>query len=120
MKPSSASHASEADPSLTTLRTDQASVIAQMNAPIYDGGLAASQTRQAKEVATQSRLVQKPLLLNVLHGGGQILSGLSDPNSKLMQYWITHPAPQGQDEFSPATYALFTPADPNAGTCNTQ
>jgi outer membrane protein len=28
-----------------------------MNAPIYDGGLAASQTRQAKEVATQSRLV---------------------------------------------------------------
>jgi outer membrane protein len=53
----SASHSSEADPSLTTLRTDQASVIAQMNAPIYDGGLAASQTRQAKEVATQSRLV---------------------------------------------------------------
>jgi outer membrane protein len=53
----SASHASEADPTLSTLRTDQASVIAQMNAPIYDGGTAASQTRQAKEVAAQSRLV---------------------------------------------------------------
>src|SRR4030088_48535 len=46
-----ASHSSQADPSLTTLRTDQASVIAQMNAPIYDGGTAASQTRQAQEMA---------------------------------------------------------------------
>ena len=45
------------DPSLTTFRTDQASVTAQMNAPIYDGGTAASQTRQAKELAAQSRLV---------------------------------------------------------------
>jgi outer membrane protein len=53
----SASHASQADPTVSTLRTDQASVIAQMNAPIYDGGTAASQTRQAKEVAAQSRLV---------------------------------------------------------------
>ena len=53
----SASHASEADPTISTLRTDQASVIGQMNAPIYDGGTAASQTRQAKELAAQSRLV---------------------------------------------------------------
>src|SRR3979411_1834024 len=53
----SASHASEADPTISTLRTDQASIIAQMNAPIYDGGTAASQTRQAKELTTQSRLV---------------------------------------------------------------
>src|SRR5439155_11466050 len=53
----SASHASEADPTLSTFRTDQASVIAQMNAPIYDGGNAAAQTRQAKELAAQSRLV---------------------------------------------------------------
>jgi outer membrane protein len=53
----SASHASEADPTISTLRTDQASVIASMNAPIYDGGTAASQTRQAKEMAAQSRLV---------------------------------------------------------------
>ncbi len=53
----SASHASENDPTISTLRTDQASVIAQMSAPIYDGGTGAAQTRQAKELAAQSRLV---------------------------------------------------------------
>jgi outer membrane protein len=53
----SASHSKDADPTLSTFRTDQASVTAQMNAPIYDGGTAASQTRQAKELAAQSRLV---------------------------------------------------------------
>src|SRR5213078_11102 len=37
--------------------TDQASVVPQVTAPIYDGGTAASQTRQAKEVSAQSRLV---------------------------------------------------------------
>ena len=52
-----ASHSRDADPSLTTFRTDQASVVAQMNAPIYDGGTGAAQTRQAKELAAQSRLV---------------------------------------------------------------
>jgi outer membrane protein len=52
-----ASHSADADPSLTTFRTDQASVTAQVNAPIYDGGTAASQTRQAKELTAQSRLV---------------------------------------------------------------
>jgi outer membrane protein len=53
----SASHSSDADPSLSTFRTDQASVIGQVTAPIYDGGTAASQTRQAKELTAQSRLV---------------------------------------------------------------
>ena len=53
----SASHASQADPTISVLREDQASVVAQMNQPIYDGGLAASQTRQTKELAAQSRLV---------------------------------------------------------------
>ena len=69
---------------------------------------------------TQSRLLAKPLLLNVLHGGGQVFPNLNDPNAKLIQYWITHPAPQGQDEFSTATYVMFTPPDPQTGTCNTQ
>jgi hypothetical protein len=69
---------------------------------------------------TQSRLLAKPLLLNVLHGGGQVFPDLNDPNAKLIQYWITHPAPQGQDEFSTATYVMFTPPDPMNGTCNTQ
>jgi outer membrane protein len=53
----SVSRARDNDPTLSTFGTDQASVIGQLNQPIYDGGLAASQTRQAKEVASQSRLV---------------------------------------------------------------
>ena len=52
-----ASHSSQSDQTLGTFRTDQASILGQMNAPIYDGGTAASQTRQAKELAAQSRLV---------------------------------------------------------------
>ncbi len=68
---------------------------------------------------TQSRLLTKPLVLNVLHGGGLIFEDLNDPNARLMQYWMTHPAPNGQDEFSTATYSMFTPAD-LSGTCNTQ
>jgi len=69
---------------------------------------------------TQSRLVTKPLLLGVLHGGGQIFANEQDDHIKLIEYWITHPSPQGQDEFSTATYSMFTPADPQTGTCNTQ
>jgi outer membrane protein len=52
-----ASRARDNDPTLSVFGTDQASVIGQVTAPIYDGGTAASQTRQAKEVAAQSRLV---------------------------------------------------------------
>jgi len=69
---------------------------------------------------TQSRLLTKPRLLNVLHGGGLVFDNDQDPNVKLIEYWISHPAPQGQDEFSTATYGMFTPADPTTGTCNTQ
>jgi len=68
----------------------------------------------------QSRLLFKPLVLNVFNGGGLIFPSDTDPNVKLIKYWITHPAPLGQDEFSPATYTMFTPADPKTGTCNTQ
>ena len=69
---------------------------------------------------TESRLVVKPLVLNVFHGGGQVFPNESDPNVKLIKYWITHPAPVGQDEFSSVSDTLFTPADPKTGTCNTQ
>jgi hypothetical protein len=67
-----------------------------------------------------SRMLNKPLVRGVLHGGGQIFTSEQDPNAQLIAYWITHPAPQGQDEFSTATYSMFTPPDPNAGQCNTQ
>jgi outer membrane protein len=53
----SASRSRDGDPTLSVFGTDQASVIGQVTAPIYDGGTASSQTRQAKEVAAQSRLV---------------------------------------------------------------
>lgn len=47
----------QGDPTLSVQKNDQASVLGQLNVPVYDGGMAASQTRQAKEVASQSRLV---------------------------------------------------------------
>jgi outer membrane protein len=53
----SASRTKQSDTSLSTFGTDQASILGQMNVPIYDGGTAASQTRQAKELASQSRMV---------------------------------------------------------------
>jgi outer membrane protein len=53
----SASHGADDDPTLSVFRTDQASIVGQVTAPIYDGGTAASQTRQAKELTAQSRLV---------------------------------------------------------------
>ena len=68
----------------------------------------------------QSRLFDKPLVLNVLHGGGRIFTSQDDPNAKLISYWISHPVPNGQDEFSSSSYNMFTPADPATGTCNTQ
>ena len=53
----SVSRSDQSDQTLGTFRTDQASVLGQVTAPIYDGGLAAAQTRQAKELSAQSRLV---------------------------------------------------------------
>lgn len=70
--------------------------------------------------ALESRLLSKPLVLGVLHGGGLIFLSADDPNAKLIRYWISRPAPQGQDEFSAAAYSMFTPADPKLGACNTQ
>ncbi|HEY3678734.1 MAG TPA: TolC family outer membrane protein, partial [Bradyrhizobium sp.] len=52
-----ASHSMDNDQTLGTFRTDQASVVGQVTAPLYDGGTGASQTRQAKELTAQSRLV---------------------------------------------------------------
>jgi len=69
--------------------------------------------------SAQSRLLSKPLLRNVLHGGGQIFANESDANARLIAYWISRPVPKGQDEFSTANYNMFTPPDPNTGTCNT-
>jgi outer membrane protein len=53
----SASRSVQSDSTLGSFGTDQASVVGQINVPVYDGGTAASQTRQAKELTTQSRMV---------------------------------------------------------------
>jgi outer membrane protein len=50
------SRSSETDTTLGTLRTDSASVLGQASVPVYDGGMAASQVRQAKETFAQTRL----------------------------------------------------------------
>jgi hypothetical protein len=65
----------------------------------------------------QSRLLNKPLIRSVLHGGGLIFASPEDLPAKTLRYWINHPMPQGRDEFAPAD-AMFTPADPVAGACN--
>jgi len=57
---------------------------------------------------TQSLLINKPLLRNVLHGGGLIFASDQDPHIKQLEFWISNPMPAGQDEFSPAAGSLFT------------
>lgn len=61
--------------------------------------------------ATLSRLVNKPLVRGVLHGGGQIFASDADRNVQLMRYWMGNPVPRGQDEFSTSAAILnmFSP-----------
>ncbi len=66
----------------------------------------------------QSRIVNKPLVRGVLHGGGLIFETQDDPSAKFIRYWVNRPMPQGQDEFSVAANTMFTPADPATGACN--
>ncbi len=68
----------------------------------------------------QSRLVNKPLVRGLLHGGGQIFASDTDPGILLIQYWISRPMPAGQDEFSAAADSMFANSDPVNGACNTQ
>lgn len=62
----------------------------------------------------QSRLLNKPLVRGVLHGGGLIFDSADNPSAKLINYWINRPMPQGQDEFGSAA-DMF---DPVTGACN--
>ena len=68
----------------------------------------------------QSRLINKPLVRGVLHGGGLIFDSPDVAAAKLIRYWVNRPMPQGQDEFSVAANTMFTPADPVNGVCNTE
>jgi hypothetical protein len=69
---------------------------------------------------TSSKMLTKPLVQGVLHGGGQIFADATAPEARLLAYWIGRPMPQGQDEFSGAADAMFTPADAATGSCNSQ
>jgi hypothetical protein len=65
-----------------------------------------------------SRMLTKPLVRNVLHGGGLIFDNPDTPEARILRYWISRPMPSGQDEFSSAAAAMFTPADIVNGQCN--
>jgi hypothetical protein len=62
-----------------------------------------------------SRLLTKPQVKNVLHGGGLIFESAEDPNLKQMKFWISHPQPQGRDEFSTVNDSILFSS---TGDCN--
>ncbi len=71
-----------------------------------------------------SRLLNKPLVIGVLHGGGLIFDSAQDPLAKRIRYWISRPVPEGDkdEEFSQSAAAsMFTqtdPLNPQTRTCN--
>jgi hypothetical protein len=67
-----------------------------------------------------SRLINKPLVIGTLHGGGLIFDSAQDEAVQRLRYWITRTMPEGQDEFGSAAASMFTPADPTTGACNVQ
>ena len=67
--------------------------------------------------ADQSRLLNKPLVRGVLHGGGLIFETPDDAAAKVIRYWVNRPMPQGQDEFSDAAKSMFAGGDTVAGAC---
>jgi hypothetical protein len=66
-----------------------------------------------------SNLLNKPQVRGVLHGGGLIFLDATDPNVKLIEYWITHPMPKTGDEFSNSD-SMFTNGVPRLGECKNQ
>jgi hypothetical protein len=66
---------------------------------------------------TLSRILAKPMVNGVLHGGGLVFPNAQDPNARLIQYWINNPSPSGANEFSDPTFG-FTPGNPVV--CNSQ
>ncbi len=60
-----------------------------------------------------SRLLNKPLVRGVLHGGGVIFDRVDSPEAKVIRYWISRPMPPSQDEFGNSA-AMF---DAATGAC---
>jgi len=103
------------------------------NGTVANGGLAAAQIRQSEMYRNfysaqgeaiigaplSSRLMLKPLVRTVLHGGGLVFDSDDNPDAKVIRYWISRPMPAGQDEFSDAAQALFAGGDVVNGACLT-
>ena len=70
------SRSRDSDTTLGTTGTDLASIIGQATVPLYDGGMAASQTRQARELAMQSRIVLEQVR--------------NQTNTAVISAWVTH------------------------------
>jgi hypothetical protein len=64
-----------------------------------------------------SRLLNKPLVRGVLHGGGIIFDSVNSAEAKVIRYWISRPMPQGQDEFGSAAGSMF---DATTGACKSE
>jgi hypothetical protein len=100
-----------------TLQDGSASADAVRASAMYRNYLSA-RSSAIPGAALQSNLLRKPLVLNVLHGGGQVFVDTTSLQAQRIAYWISHPMPEGQDEFSPSANTLFTPPDAASGECN--
>jgi hypothetical protein len=70
--------------------------------------------------SAQSRLLNKPLVRGILHGGGVIFDSPDHPCAKLIDYWISNPMPATQDEFSTVGDNLVPPTAAQLQTCHPQ
>lgn len=100
--------------------TSAANTVATIRATDMYKNFVSAQGETVINTPAQSRLLNKPELNGTLHGGGLVFPDKTDPHVQLITYWISNPAPIGQDEFSTATYSMFSNNDPMNGTCNTQ
>lgn len=103
------------------------------NGTVANGGLTPAQIRESEMYRNfysaqgesiigaplSSRLILKPLVQTVLHGGGLVFETADNADAKIIRYWISRPMPAGQDEFSDAAQALFAGGDIANGACLT-
>ena len=67
-----------------------------------------------------SRILAKPMVNGVLHGGGLVFENAQDANARLIQYWINNPSPRKATSSTARPSACSRQRYPNTGACNTQ